>query len=357
MIRGKHASFVFAAVVLVICIAVISTFSDAEKPVFPKNNGLPVVLKSENKIPKAAVEYAEEYIRRSAEGYNSMWKNNGFPLSVIEAELMMTSIRTGTASENISIQMYEVGFRMKLEGDAEQYHGARIEYEEENEVYWMTGYSNTNVIYIVLSCEEKNGEEIWTRLGMIIPEDLELYYGTEEMQEKYGNMYTAAAMELYNRANGICYADLDHDGVQEHLYVVDTGDGMVYELVVENADREVLWSETAGTMHTGWNSLFLCQVEGKDYLLRYNPTTFTGMAAYDYTLFTLENGAEKIWKQNGIGFMIADITEITPEMELFAEEVNQLLEHSEVLLSTEEGNVVIGPAPAYPYLERYDFLN
>lgn len=44
-------------------------------------------------------------------------------------------------------------------------------------------------------------EEIWTRLGMINPEDLEFYYGTEEMQEKYGNIYTAAAMEIHYAAN------------------------------------------------------------------------------------------------------------------------------------------------------------
>ena len=201
IVRKQHmVLYVFAVVILVMCIATSSMFFGTSKPHIPEEDSMSVVLKSENRIPKAAVEYAQEAIRKSAEGFNRTWKNHNFQLSVTEAELMMDSISTGAASENVSIQMYEVGFRMRLEGDAKQYFGEGMKYEEVDGVCWLTGYSNTDVVYIFLSCEEKDGEEIWTRLGMINPEDLEFYYGTEEMQEKYGNIYTAAAMEIYYSA-------------------------------------------------------------------------------------------------------------------------------------------------------------
>lgn len=355
--KQQMVSYVFSLVILVICFAAICTFSGAKDTSLPEDDGIHIGLKTENKIPEAAVEYAQEYVKKSAENYNRMWENNNDQLSVTEAELIMSSMNTGTASENVSIQMYEVGFRMKLKGDVQQYIEEGMKYEEVDGVYWLTEYGNTDdVIYIFLSCEEKDGEEIWTRLGMIHPEDLEFYYGTEEMQKKYGSIYTAAAMEIYNNVNGICCADLNHDGIEERVRVVDTGDGMMYELRVETDAGELLWSETAHTAHTGWNSLFLCRMDGKDYLLRYNPSMSTGIASYDYTLFTLENGKETVKKKNGIGFFVADITEITSEMEQFASEVNQLLNQSQVLLSTEDGDVVIGMASADPYLERYDFV-
>ena len=46
------------------------------------------------------------FVDKLAESYNLIWENHNFELSVTEVELMMLSIGTGDASENISIQLW-----------------------------------------------------------------------------------------------------------------------------------------------------------------------------------------------------------------------------------------------------------
>ena len=76
----------------------------------------------------------------------------------------------------------------------------------------------------------------------------------------------------------------------------------------------------------------------------------TGLASYEYSLFSLENGEECVILENSIAFEAQDTVEPSNEMEEFAKEINQLLANSWVLLSTEHGNAVIGPASAYEYM-------
>ncbi len=154
-------------------------------------------------------------------------------------------------------------------------------------------------------------------------------------------------------------ADLDGDGWKETFRVSEiTFDR--YQLDVLKADGSVLWGEEYSTAHVGWNSFFLCHLDGKDYLLRYNPTMYQGFASYYYELCRIEDGALKVVEKDSVDFSSNPGEVLTSEqrayMRAFAKRVNELLSTSVVLLSTEEGVLEYGGGPADSYKEYYDVL-
>ena len=151
-------------------------------------------------------------------------------------------------------------------------------------------------------------------------------------------------------------ADLDRDGENETISVVQKNQ-QIWQLVVTKSDGTELFREDAGTPHVGWNSLYLCRDnQNGDCLLRYNPYTSTGFASYAYTLFTLEGGAQTVIQEGSLGFEIRQVPERVEELMTFADEVNALLSHSSLLLSTQDGEVMIGPAGWGEYLEHLSGL-
>ncbi|MPM40195.1 hypothetical protein SDC9_86835 [bioreactor metagenome] len=151
----------------------------------------------------------------------------------------------------------------------------------------------------------------------------------------------------------VAQADLDGDGADESITVTKTADDL-YVLSVLEANGSELWSEEMSTAHTGWDSLFLCTLDGKDYLLRYNPTMFQGECSYRYTLFTLENGRENAKRTGTVEFDVNGTNLLdTDEMNSFADEVNALLKKSILLLKTEGGMPLVGPSSAEDYLEDF----
>ena len=154
----------------------------------------------------------------------------------------------------------------------------------------------------------------------------------------------------------VAQADLDGDGAEESVTVTKKADDL-YVLSVLKANSSELWSEEMSTAHTGWDSLFLCTLDGKDYLLRYNPTMFQGECSYRYTLFTLENGRENAKRTRTVEFDVNGTNLLdVDEMTSFSDEVNALLEKSILLLKTEGGITAIGPSSAEEYLENYAVL-
>ena len=141
-------------------------------------------------------------------------------------------------------------------------------------------------------------------------------------------------------------ADLDRDGEAEIIRVRELTEGESYILEVLKQDGTVLWSEEAGTAHTGWNTILLCQSGGEDYLIRYHPNLSQGMGSYTCEQFTLEGGQEareNFWEAD---FELASALQTTGKMRAFAEAANEFLKNGTVLLSTWEGELVIGPRPA-----------
>ena len=160
-------------------------------------------------------------------------------------------------------------------------------------------------------------------------------------------------------------ADLDRDGEEEEILLEEQWEGysaLYYELVVKKQDGTELYREGARTDHIGWNSLYLyTDTRGQASLLRYTPTTYTGGSHYAYTLFTLEGGNENVVAQGSLDFEDSQIPEMREELIAFADEVNALLRHSSLLISTLKGELTIGPAGWGAYLEHLsglgDFLS
>lgn len=133
--------------------------------------------------------------------------------------------------------------------------------------------------------------------------------------------------------------DLNRNGIPEELRIVDAEEGDGKELEVwESGER--IHREAGGYVHTGQKAVFLCRLDGEDYLLRYRPTMYQGCGDYDYELFTMVNDGENTAQQNAVSFDINFGSPIHGEFEAekiaaFMEEVNGLLAQSIPLIVTD----------------------
>lgn len=134
--------------------------------------------------------------------------------------------------------------------------------------------------------------------------------------------------------------DLNRNGVPEELRVMSGDEGMGEELEVwEGGSR--IYVEEGYFAHVGYNSLFLCTLDGEDYLLRYHPTMYQGYCTYNYQLFTLEGGQETVVRENSVRFDIcfAPLMHESFEPEAiaaFMDEINGLLARSVQLINTDD---------------------
>ena len=142
--------------------------------------------------------------------------------------------------------------------------------------------------------------------------------------------------------------DLNRNGIPEQVRLIvpapwDSGQRLeIWE------DGRQLYEAEVDPAHVGWNSVFLCTLEGEDYLPQYNPTMYQGMANYSYELFTLEGDTQYMVRENALDFDInfgmptPDGGTVDPDdifdpdaIADYMEEVNQLLTHSVQLLNTD----------------------
>ncbi len=90
--------------------------------------------------------------------------------------------------------------------------------------------------------------------------------------------------------------DFNQDGVPETVELTthyEESDQYVwFELLIKKANGALLWSDEAHTAQAGYNSLFACRLDGKDYLLQYTPTMYQGIGSYAYRLFALDAQGE-----------------------------------------------------------------
>ena len=187
----------------------------------------------------------------------------------------------------------------------------------------------------------------------VLEDGAELYqefYGVYEEQQARDREAELSREEDEPSDTYLTSADLDRDGEDETISVVQESQ-QIWQLVVTKADGTELFREEAGTPHIAWNSLYLCRDDQNgDCLLCYNPYASTGFASYSYTLFTLEGGVKTVIQEGRLDFEIRQVPERAEELMAFADEVNALLRHSSLLLSTQGGEVMIGPAGWGEYL-------
>ena len=154
-------------------------------------------------------------------------------------------------------------------------------------------------------------------------------------------------------------ADVDQDKREDSIYLDKSQmDEQLVSLRIFDALGAELWNQELSTSHAGWSQLFLCELDDRQYLLRYNPAMYQGYCSYVYTLFTLENGSEKTFSTNTLEFDINGTQDLEAAgMIAFADEVNALLDRSTLLISSDGGNFYFGPASAEPFFERFSWLD
>ena len=196
-----------------------------------------------------------------------------------------------------------------------------------------------------------------------VGEDYETFHILRDGAELYREFQTVLdqQVELSTKENALIdtyltSTDLDRDGEEEDIRVRQMN-FEIWRLTVTKEDGAELFWEDAATPHMGWNSLYLYRDDRNgDCLLRYNPAIATGMASFSYTLFTLEDGTETVLQEGHLDFDLSQVPERAEELMAFADEINGLLNRSSLLLSTEGGEVTVGPAGWGDYLEHLDGL-
>lgn len=143
-------------------------------------------------------------------------------------------------------------------------------------------------------------------------------------------------VRLNGGATELTRADLNGDGIEEVISYTGTSTQEPYRLRVSNQSGEELWSAELGLAHAGWSSYFLYRDSVKTALLRYEPTIYQGEASYSYELFMLSENGTTTLAENSVSFSVnSDSTDSWPaEARKFADEVNRLLDKSELLFST-----------------------
>ena len=172
------------------------------------------------------------------------------------------------------------------------------------------------------------------------------------LQQKDGSLYLVMGyrsgahpyrwiVRLNGGATELTRADLNGDGIEEVISYTGTSTQEPYRLRVSDQSGEELWSAELGLAHVGWSSYFLYRDSVKTALLCYEPTMYQGEASYSYELFMLSGSETTTLAQNSVSFSInPDSTDPWPaEAQKFADEVNRLLDQSELLFSTLNGEL------------------
>lgn len=148
-------------------------------------------------------------------------------------------------------------------------------------------------------------------------------------------------VRLNGGATELTRADLNGDGIEEVISYTGTSTQKPYRLRVSDQSGEELWSAELGLAHAGWSSYFLYRDSVKTALLCYEPTMYQGEASYSYRLFLLSGSETTTLAENSVNFSInPDSTDPWPaEAQKFADEVNRLLDQSELLFSTLNGEL------------------
>lgn len=143
-------------------------------------------------------------------------------------------------------------------------------------------------------------------------------------------------VRLNGGATELTRADLNGDGIEEVISYTGTSTQEPYRLRVSNQSGEELWSAELGLAHVGWSSYFLYRDSVKTALLCYEPTMYQGEASYSYELFMLSENGTTTLAENSVSFSVnSDSADSWPaEAQKFADEVNRLLDKSELLFST-----------------------
>lgn len=208
--KPKMAIYTLVAVLLIAAAAVCCTFTGVKENAKPWiDNAMDITVEVDDSIPEAVAADAKQYVWLQIESYRSAWSEIAPGCSITAARISgLTQMNTGTASQNYSLNMYQLEYRLLAAGNAASVLVGGMNYEEMDSEKWITEGSSVGQPYLLFYHGLKTNE--WQRICVTNTDVITQDYGTPEMLEKYGNAYTAATMELYRNyleADRIVFAD------------------------------------------------------------------------------------------------------------------------------------------------------
>ena len=148
-------------------------------------------------IPQAVIDYATDFVQQQIDYHNELGNNppeNMGEYSITDAKItVLEQISTGTAGLNDGVALYRLEYRLLADHPENIIMASGMSVESG----WLTEYGSTGQPYLLLHYDDSGIETIWPPLCVTNTDMIEVDYGTPEMLAKYGNAYTAAAMELW----------------------------------------------------------------------------------------------------------------------------------------------------------------
>lgn len=196
--KPKMKIYTLIAVVLAAAVAVGCTFTGSKRKGDARTE-IAIQVASQAQAPDAVVDYAKDYVRQAIEYYAECGANppDGYgEYKVTDSKITgITQINTGTAGLDNNISLYKLEYRLLPDypNNVALAEGTKIEDG------WITEWGSMGQPYLLLFCDESGAKPVWDRICVTNTDVITQDYGTAEMLAQYGDAYTAAAMELYQK--------------------------------------------------------------------------------------------------------------------------------------------------------------
>ena len=168
-------------------------FAAAKEPVREDRSRVQLRLDlGEQTVPEPVAQYALEVAQQELD-YYELSCGYVFDDARITA---ITYIDTGTVGLWEGYNLYRLEWRFHPAEGEEILPVGGMTMEDG----YLTEWSSAGQPYILIGWKNSNGVDTWERICVTDTDMIETEYGTPEMIEKYGNAYTAAAVELRAKA-------------------------------------------------------------------------------------------------------------------------------------------------------------
>ena len=142
----------------------------------------------EQKVPEPVAQYAQETVQQELEYYE---REVGYVFD--EAKVTgITSIATGAVGNLSGCGLYLLEYRLLPAADQEIMLVGGMTMEDG----YLTEWGSAGQPYLLVYWKNSNGVDSWTPICVTNTDEIMTQYGTPEMLEKYGDAFTAAAVEL-----------------------------------------------------------------------------------------------------------------------------------------------------------------
>lgn len=195
---------VAAALIAVVAFACTFTGATAEISETIGDTNVPIRVEAEGDFPEALLDYATEYVAQQVDSYNEVGKEAGLvgdrEYTIIDAKITgLTMIDTGTDGLTSGINMYLLEYRLRPDHPENVVLAGGMRMERIGDEDWITEWGSSGQPYLLMAWDGSGAETTWQRICATTTLTIQEEYNSPEMHEKYGNMFTAAAMELYRK--------------------------------------------------------------------------------------------------------------------------------------------------------------